>query len=193
MFCVFMLIKNKKSPPENLIISDIKIISRGLSGQHILCIGYGRIGRRTAELMRNFGAKIFVCDPYVEAKDLKKGEKQVTIQEGLPLADIITLHASGHDIIIGTDQFSIMKEGAILLNSARGELVDENALIDALESGKMSAGWFDAFWEEPYSGRLLEYDNILLTPHVGTYTEQCRLSMEMDAVNNLIRDLGLHA
>ena len=168
-----------------------KKISKGLSGQKVLFIGYGRIGRRTASLMRIFGAEILVFDPFIEGRDLKDGEKPVTLQEGLPQADIISLHANSRDAIMGSEQFDLTKMGAILLNSARGELVDESALIQAIESGKIAAGWFDSFWEEPYKGRLLEFDNIVLTPHVGTYTAQCRLSMEMDAVNNLIRDLGL--
>ncbi len=169
----------------------VKKIGKGLTGQKVLFIGYGRIGRTTASLMRIFGAEILVFDPFIEVRDLKDGEKPVTLQEGLPQADIISLHANNRNTIIGSEQFDLVKKGVILLNSARGELVDEIALIQAIESGKIEAGWFDAFWEEPYNGRLLEFDNIILTPHVGTYTEQCRLSMEMDAVNNLIRDLEL--
>ena len=80
--------------------------------------------------------------------------------------------------------------GVIVLNSARGELVDEDALVAALESGRVSGAWFDAFWEEPYTGPLTRFDQVLLTPHVGTYTQQCRLSMESAAVHNLLRDLG---
>lgn len=168
-----------------------KTISRGLVGQNVLFVGYGRIGRGTAELMRPFGVKILVVDPYIDPKDLSLGEQFVSLQEGLTIADIISLHANGHDTIIGKDEFQLMKNGAILLNSARGELVSEDTLIDAFDSGKVSGAWFDAFWEEPYKGRLLQYNNMLLTPHVSTYTEQCRLSMEMDAVNNLLHDLGL--
>jgi D-3-phosphoglycerate dehydrogenase / 2-oxoglutarate reductase len=168
-----------------------KTISRGLSGQQVLFVGYGRIGRATADLMRPFGVTILVADPYIDPGNLSQGEACVTLEEGLPRADIVSLHASGNDLIIGEEQFRLMKQGVILLNSARGELVSEEALIRAFDSGKVAGAWFDAFWEEPYKGRLLHYDNMLLTPHVCTYTEQCRLSMEMDAVNNLLRDLGL--
>jgi D-3-phosphoglycerate dehydrogenase len=166
-----------------------KNIGRGLKGQKVLFIGYGRIGRVTANLMRNFGVEILVYDPFITKKDLKNNEKQVTLEEGLPQADIITLHANSRDVVLGQKQFDKVKKGVILLNSARGELIDEKALIQALESGKVASGWFDAFWEEPYQGGLLKFENILLTPHMGTYTEQCRLAMEMDAVNNLLRDL----
>jgi len=169
----------------------VKEIGKGLTGQKVLFIGYGRIGKSTANLMRAFGTEILVFDPYVEAGDLKDDERKVTLEEALPQADIITLHAQGREVILGNEQFNLAKNGVMLLNSARGELVDESSLIQSIESGKVAAGWFDAFWEEPYKGRLLEFENIILTPHVGTYTKQCRLAMEMDAVNNLIRDLGL--
>ena len=188
------LMLTRKVPETNRKMHEgqwAKTISRGLAGQKILFVGYGRIGRGTAELMRPFDVQILVADPYLGPGDLTQGEQYVTLNEGLAVADIISLHASGNDTIIGRDEFQLMKTGVILLNSARGELVPEDALIDAFDSGKVAGAWFDAFWEEPYKGRLLQYDNMLLTPHVCTYTEQCRLSMEMDAVNNLLRDLGL--
>jgi len=188
------LMLSRKVPETNRKMHEgqwVKTISRGLAGQNVLFVGYGRIGRGTAKLIRPFGVKILVADPYLKPKDLSSDEQLVTLKEGLPVADIISLNASGHDTIIGKGEFQLMKNGAILLNSARGELVSEEALIDAFDSGKVASAWFDAFWEEPYKGRLLQYDNMLLTPHVCTYTEQCRLSMEMDAVNNLLRDLGL--
>ena len=169
-----------------------KTISKGLAGQKILFVGYGRTGRKTADLMRPFGVKILVADPYLASSDLALGEQYVTLEEGIAIADIISLHASGNKTIIGKNEFELMKNGVILLNSARGELVSEEALIAAFDSGKLGGAWFDAFWEEPYKGRLLNYDNMLLTPHVCTYTEQCRLSMEMDAVNNLLRDLDVN-
>jgi D-3-phosphoglycerate dehydrogenase len=82
-----------------------------------------------------------------------------------------------------------MKDGVVVLNSARGGLIDENALAAALDSGKVGGVWLDAFWEEPYHGRLTQYQQALLTPHTGTYTRQCRLDMETAAVRNLLRDL----
>ena len=168
-----------------------KQIGKGLAGQKVLFVGYGRIGQATATLMRVFGAEIFVCDPFLAESDLKQGEVAVGLEGGLRLADIITLHANSRDVILGEEQFSLMRKGVILLDSARAELVDEEALIRAIDSGIIASGWFDAFWQEPYKGRLMNYDNIVLTPHTGTYSEQCRLAMEMDAVKNLLRDLDV--
>jgi D-3-phosphoglycerate dehydrogenase len=84
-----------------------------------------------------------------------------------------------------------MKDGVIILNSARGTLIDEDALITALDSGKVASTWLDVFPEEPYKGRLTGYEQVLLTPHISTYTIQCRMDMEMAAVKNLLRDLGI--
>jgi D-3-phosphoglycerate dehydrogenase len=168
-----------------------KMIGLGLSGTKVLLVGYGRIGRRVGHLLRAFGSDILVTDPFIEQGSLQDGERLVDLEGGLREAQAISLHASGTNTLIGPEQFDWMQDGVILLNSARGELVDEDALVAALERGKVGGAWFDAFWQEPYKGRLAGYDRVLLTPHVGTYTQQCRLDMESEAVQNLLRDLGV--
>jgi D-3-phosphoglycerate dehydrogenase len=157
----------------------------------VLLIGYGRIGRRTGELLQAFGANVLACDPQLDPATFDANVRPVSLNEGLAIADMISLHASGETCLLDATAFDRMRPGVLLLNSARGGLVDEAALLQALESGKVAGVWFDAFWEEPYSGALTKYDQALLTPHVGTYTEQCRLQMESEAVSNLLRDLGL--
>jgi len=168
-----------------------KSIGFGLAGTRVLLVGYGRIGRRVAELLRAFGAEILVADPNVDPPSLLHGERLVELHEGLHEADVISLHASGEDCLLGRDQFALMRKGVVLLNSARGGLVAEDALIVALENGTVAATWFDAFWKEPYTGPLTRYPQALLTPHISTYTRQCRRDMETAAVKNLLRDLGL--
>jgi D-3-phosphoglycerate dehydrogenase / 2-oxoglutarate reductase len=167
-----------------------KAIGLGLNGTKVLFIGYGRIGRHTAALLRPFGAEILVRDPYCDPETLTDGERAVTLEEGLGMADVITLHASGEDCLLGPDAFARMKEGVILLNSARGALVDEAALIQALDTGRVAGVWFDAFWQEPYTGPLTACPQALLTPHIATYSRQCRLEMESQAVTNILHDLG---
>ncbi len=169
-----------------------KSIGRGLSGSTVMIIGYGRIGRRTGELLQAFGANLIVFDPFIEDGSIPNTVQRAgSLDEGLERADIITLHAAGTDCLLDAAAFGKMKEGVILLNSARGELVDETALVDALESGKVAAAWFDAFWQEPYTGPVAQFDQVLLTPHVGTYTAQCRRDMETAAVEHLLRDMGV--
>ncbi|MFP6581435.1 MAG: phosphoglycerate dehydrogenase [Candidatus Hydrogenedentota bacterium] len=169
-----------------------KIIGRGLIGAQVLLVGYGRIGRRVGELAQAFGAEISVFDPFADAALIPEGVALVgDLKDALSRAEIISLHASGTDCLLGDNEFEHIQEGSILLNSARGELVDETALCAALDSGKIFGAWFDAFVEEPYNGPLCNYDQVLLSPHVGTYTRQCRLGMESAAVENLLRDLGI--
>ena len=168
-----------------------KVVGTGLVGTRVLLIGYGRIGRRVGELLRNFGAVVFVADPFLSNSRLNNGERLVSLDEGLSEASIISLHASGNEVILGENEFRKMRDGVIILNAARGELVDENALIKALENGKVGGAWFDVFRQEPYIGRLCDFEQVLLTPHISTYTRQCRLNMEMAAVKNLLRDLEI--
>lgn len=170
-----------------------KYIGRSLSGLNVGIIGYGRIGRRFRKYLEGFSCNVYIYDPYLN-QDVEFDEKDVrcsTLNELLEVADVISFHAAGAEEIVGIGEIDKMKDGVVILNSARGELINEAALISGLDSGKISGVWLDAFWKEPYTGKLTQYDNVLLTPHVGTYTEQCRKSMEVAAVNNILRDLGV--
>lgn len=168
-----------------------KRIGMGLNGAKIFFIGFGRIGRKTKELLQAFGPEFYVYDPYIDESTIDSDVKLVSLEEGLKLADVISLHVSGVEEILKANEFNLMKDGVIILNSARGELINENDLVDAVDCGKVKGVWLDAFWKEPYEGKLQGYDNVLLSPHVGTYTKQCRSSMESKAVENLLRDLGV--
>jgi D-3-phosphoglycerate dehydrogenase len=168
-----------------------KIIGRGVAEETVLIVGFGRIGRRVAELLVPFGCRILVTDPALTPDNLPTGVELVALADGLRRATVVSLHAGGRAQLLGTAELESMPTGALLLNSARGELVDEAALVAALESGHLGGAWFDVFWQEPYTGPLAKAPNVILTPHVGTYTRECRLGMETTAVRNLLRDLGL--
>lgn len=188
------LILSRKILPANRALHNKcweKKIGLGLKEINVLFIGYGRIGKKTAELFNAIGSQILVCDPVINNKDLSRNEKLVSLDEGLAIADIISIHAQTNQTILSYGEFNSMKDGIIILNSARGNLINESALIKNLESGKVSSAWLDAFSDEPYKGRLTDFDQVLLTPHMSTYTKQCRRDMEISAVNNLLSDLGL--
>jgi len=155
-----------------------------LEGAAVLLIGYGRIGKRFAQLLEPFGARLMICDPaYAQIRtDLKAMLAQ---------ADVISLHASGKDVILGPEQFPLLKNSVIILNSARGGLVDEDALCRFLDENGGAYYWADVFCEEPYAGPLTQKANAVLTPHIATYTALCREQMEAQAVSNLLRDLGV--
>ena len=155
-----------------------------LEGRTVLIIGYGRIGRRVAALLAPFKVNLIAADPYIE--DPGDGTRLMPLHEALPLADIISLHLSGEIPVLGQNEFDLIRPGAFLLNSARGELLDEAALIRALNDGRLAGAWLDAFHQEPYDGPLTKYKQVILTPHVGSYTRECRLQMETESVENLI-------
>ncbi len=169
-----------------------KRVLRGLRGTKVLMIGFGRIGRRVAELMLAFGAELFVYDPYLNVADvIEMNVRFVGLEEGLKQVEVISLHASGDQAILDEYAFGLMQDGVLILNPSRGELIDEQALLSALDHGKVSRIWMDAFWKEPYTGKLINYEQALLTPHIATYTRQCRLDMEMKAVELLLKQLGV--
>ena len=161
-----------------------KKIGTQLEGKTVVIIGFGRIGRRVAEILAPFKTRILIVDPFL--RDYKEQFSVLTLEEALPQADIVTLHSSGESIIIGENEFNLMKSGAFLLNAARGDLIDEDALVKSLEKGKIQGAWIDTFSREPYSGPLTKYEQVILTPHIGSYSIECRRSMEMESVQNLI-------
>ncbi len=165
-----------------------KKIGVQLQGKTVAVIGFGRIGRRVAELLSSFGVKILIVDPYVD-ESACAGYRTLSIEGALSEADIVTIHTSGHDCIIGEKEFALIKKRVYLLNVARGGVVSENALIKALEDRTVVGAWLDTFEEEPYKGPLCGYRNVILTPHVGSYTAECRLQMENEAVDNLLNYL----
>lgn len=162
-----------------------KRMGKSIHGMKVLVIGYGHIGKKTAELLERLGAEISIYDKYISEVSVH------SLEQGVAQADVITLHASGKEEIISQELIEQMKDGVIILNSARGGLVNEQALYDALKSNKVAAFWGDALWEEPYEGIIKECKNAILTPHICTYTTSCRTSMEKHAVENLLGDLGL--
>ncbi len=165
-----------------------KRISVGLRDRRVLIVGFGRIGRAAAELFRGLGARILAADPHLSPNAF--GDVPCTsLEEGLACADVVSLHAAGRDVILGSAEFGRMQDGVFLLNGARAELVNESALLAALDSGKLAGAWFDVFWQEPYDGQLRAYPQVLLSPHIATYTSSCRRDMETGAVRNLLRDL----
>jgi len=164
-----------------------KLIGGEIRGKILALIGFGRIGRRVATLAQAFGAKIIVVDPAYQG-DFSQAEHK-SLEEALAIADIISLHSSGTNLILGPKELAQTKKGCILLNAARGELVDEQAICELIDAKHIAAVWMDTFTQEPYQGPLCGKKEALLTPHIGSYTAECRLSMEMECARNLLKGL----
>lgn len=156
-------------------------------------VGLGRIGRMVAELFRGIGNPVIGYDPYANRDWAnEKGVEIVSFAEVLKEADIMTLHIPGNNDkspVITMSEIDKMKDGAFLVNIARGGVVDEDALFTALKSGKLAGAAIDVYTKEPYDGPLCELDNIILTPHLGSYAKEGKLKMEVDACINLINEL----
>jgi D-3-phosphoglycerate dehydrogenase len=169
-----------------------KLMGGLLHGKLVGIIGFGAIGKRVGELVRAFGAEVMYCD--VQAQEVPWA-RRVSLEKILAQADIITLHASGRKCILKADEFAFIgQRGVILINTARGELIDEEALCVCLADGRVGCACLDVFSEEPYSGPLRSVNNVILTPHVGSYAREARQLMEETAVDNLfrgLRELGL--
>jgi len=161
-----------------------------LYGKKVGIVGFGRIGQKVGELLSIFGTELSYYD--IEPKYSSINCAQKTFKEILAWADIITLHLSyseGCKSIIGKRELELMKKGSWLINLSRGGVVDEQALYQVLKNGHLSGAAVDVFEQEPYSGPLRELDNIILTPHIGSYARETRIEMEIRAVKNLLKGL----
>lgn len=164
-----------------------KRIGLQLEGKNVAIIGFGRIGKKVASFLKPFGAKILIVDPLYDNDD--QDCRGMSMSEALAKADIITIHSSGEACLLRKQEFSLLKKGVFILNASRGGVLSETDLINALDSGIVAGAWIDTFEKEPYTGPLTSYKQVILTPHVGSYTLECRKKMEIDAVENLLRGL----
>jgi D-3-phosphoglycerate dehydrogenase / 2-oxoglutarate reductase len=142
-------------------------------------LGFGRIGQQVARRAVGLGMKVVAYDPYVRGERFRElgVERLGSIAEVLGAAEFLTLHlplSEETQQVIDADAIASMRDGVRIVNAARGELVDEGALFDALRSGKVAAAALDVFAEEPYSGPLLELDNVVVTPHLAASTEEAQ-------------------
>lgn len=150
-------------------------------------IGYGRIGKKVSELIKCFGAKVIVND----IND--NSSISVRLNELLERADIVSVHVplnKSTKNMIGTKELQVMKKSALLINTSRGGIVNEEDLYQSLKMRLIRGAAVDVFEKEPYNGKFLELDNILLTPHIGAYAEETRIIQERESLTNLINGLS---
>lgn len=167
--------------------------ARELNGRTILLVGYGRIGRKVAHLALAFGMKVAVYDPFVDAASLAKEGIEIApdLMAGLSIADIVSVHApktpeTTH--IIGEAALAAMRPDAWLVNVARGGLVDETALLAALDAGLIAGAALDVFETEPPArdNPLLSHERVVVSPHSAAFTIECADRMALSCVENVI-------
>jgi D-3-phosphoglycerate dehydrogenase / 2-oxoglutarate reductase len=163
-----------------------------LDGKTLLLLGFGRIGRRVRELACAFGMRIMAYDPFLSSEAVEKsGATHVASIDGaLREADYISLHVplSPAGPVIGEREFALMKPSAILVNAARGGLVDETALDKALRNGRLAAAALDVLAAEPPrpDHPLLCNDRVTISPHSAGLTDECAARMAISSVQNVL-------
>jgi D-3-phosphoglycerate dehydrogenase len=163
-----------------------------LAGKHIGVIGLGRIGTRVADMLESLGCSIAYYDPFVKEPARRTWQKRETLPDLVAGADILTLHAPAQAErrpLLDAAVLGSCKKGIIIINSARGSLINEDAMISALEDGTIAGAGLDVFPSEPYTGPLLSYPQVIATPHVASHTLETRTLMEQEAVEKVISAL----
>lgn len=171
-----------------------KLMGSELYGKTLGIIGIGKIGREVAKRAAALGMDLVAYDPYVreaEVRDL--GLKLLPLEDLLQYSDYITIHVpltAETEHLLGEREFFIMKDGARLVNCARGGVVDERALYDALKKGKVAGAALDVFEEEPPKDNpLLQLDNVIATPHLGASAREGQVRSAVEIAEKLIAAL----
>ena len=170
-----------------------KVPGRMLSGKVVGIVGLGRIGKSTLHILNGFNCSflahdIVYDDDFVNAHNIET----VSLEEIFIQSDIICFHLSyipEMHHLIGKDLFQKCNKSPIIVNTSRGQIIDETALINALDKQLISGAALDVFEKEPYNGPLCEREDVFLTPHIASFTKEIRERMEIEAVNNLLNNL----
>lgn len=167
-----------------------KIVGREVAGKTLGIVGYGQIGRLVAERARGLRMRVLAFDPLVTPEAVRtSGAEPASLEELLAQSDYVSLHCpltSGTRHLLDAARLALMKPGAFLVNCARGGLVDEQALHDALASGRLGGAALDVFENEPPEGSpLLLLDNVVATPHLGASTAEAQAAVSNAVVRQV--------
>ena len=166
-----------------------KVNGNLIFGKKIGIVGLGKIGKLTAKMFTSLGLDVYAYDLYPDTEwMIANNVKPSTFKELLKNSDVISIHISGNpkNSLITKSELSIMKDSAILINVSRGGVIQEDDLYQFLKHKKIRGAAIDVFSDEPYIGKLSELNNIILTPHIGSYSVEGKLRMEIEATKNLI-------
>lgn len=159
--------------------------------KRLLIVGFGRSGRHLARMATGFGMDSRAFDPFLANRGWpdESVSPVAVLSEGLPWADYVSVHApKGDRPVIGAAEFAMMKPTAVLVNTARGGVVDESALIAALSEERLAAAGLDVFDDEPPSpdNPLFAMDRVILSPHIAGLTAECAERMAVSSVQNVL-------
>ena len=173
-----------------------KYVGVELHNKTLGIVGMGRIGGEVAKRALAYGMHVMAYDPFISQEVAKRlGVTMATVDEIAEKADFITVHAPLNDAtrgIIGPKQFAMMKQGVRIVNCARGGIVDEEALLEALQSGKVAGAALDVFGKEPLSAEspFRSLDNVILTPHLGASTSEAQEGVAKEVAEQIVDALS---
>ena len=169
------------------------MLSTKVTGKKLGFIGFGRIAQAVAQKAHfGFGMQISFYDPYPPSDEIVKkfsATKFNVLEDVLKDSDCVTLHCPGggeNTNLLNNDRFALMKNSAFLINTARGDVVDENALVQALKNNVIAGAGLDVYAKEPtVTEELLGMDNVVLIPHLGSATTETRVAMGLRSLENV--------
>lgn len=166
-----------------------------LHGKTLLILGFGRIGSLLAPRALAFGMRVLACDPFIDQQRIEAAgcSAVADFRAVLPQADVVSVHtplSAQTRAMLGAAEFARMKRGALVLNTARGGIVDEDALADALRAGRLAGAGIDVFTSEPTppdtSHPLFHCDNVILSSHCAGVSQEAAIRMSMMATKNIL-------
>ncbi len=165
-----------------------------LKGKTLGVIGLGNVGKKVAKVAVALEMDVIGFDPFIDKATMKKMKvKKVEFDELIKKSDYITVHVPLIDEtrdLISSDEFSMMKDGIRIINVARGEIINENALEEAIKSGKVAAAALDVYSSEPpLCSSLIAHDKVICTPHLGASTKEAQINVGIDAANQVVAAL----
>ena len=176
---------------DDYIWKNARVYTTELYGKTLSLIGFGNIGKRVAEIMHGFGMKIMVYGHHVDPNSVPyKITVTDNLDEALAAGDFVSIHVSGradNEKFIGAKEFDKMKPTAVFLNTTRGFVVDEAALIEALQKGKIAGAALDTLEQEPTDPKnpLLKMSNVIITPHHASWTRETRERAQLACFENI--------
>ena len=153
-----------------------------LQGKTLGIIGYGKVGKYLHKILKNFGIKILI-------NDIKKINKDLTkLNTLIKNSDIISINInySKKPRLLNAQRLKYCKKNCLIINTSRPEVIDNNYLFNLLKKNKILGACLDVFDQEPYYGKFTKLENVLLTPHIGSYSNEIRTEMEKEAIHYIL-------
>ena len=189
MFAISRKISKADGSMKNKAWLKKELTGTEIEGKTLGVVGLGRIGSMLALKARGLGMKIIYYDPHAPVSGMGKS---VSLEELFASSDFISLHVPlipETKNMVNAVEIAKMKKNAVIVNTARGGLVDEEALYAALKEGRIGGAALDVYPQEPYSGKLCELDNVLLTPHIAGSTKEAQMRIGHELVEKLKEEL----